>query len=158
MTTLPRAFIRFRACYRHPAGVVGVGLAASLERLRWIEHIDLPGRSTGGYRLTGDGAVELSRLGVGVQTIPPQMVHKACADYTQWLPDGSRGVAHRRRSGRGAYSVAAGLWVRRTPPRSESTYERRVLALTPGGYTGLLGSRLINRTTCGAFEGTEMRA
>ena len=41
-------------------------------------------------------------------------------------------------------------------PDPKSTYERRMLALTPGGYTGLLGSRFINRTTFGAFEGTEM--
>src|SRR5688500_2506595 len=148
MTNLPPAFKRLRTCYHHPAGVVGVALTSALRRKGWIEPVVLPGRAMGGYLVTQAGVAELTRLGVEMLTITPLMVHKACADYTERLPDGSRGVPHLG----GALGAALTQWLldyglaeRLQEPRN--VYEKRALALTSAGRACLIGVGLIDKRT-----------
>ena len=159
MTTFPATFTNLRTCYRHPAGLIGVALTSSLEQLRWLERIDMPSSPLGGYRLAEAGAIGLNGLGIPTQDIVQGVAHKACADYTQRLPDGGRGVPHIG----GALGAALTQWLldsgfaeRLRDPKS--IYERRALALTTAGYAGLVSSGLIDRTMLGALEGAEARS
>jgi hypothetical protein len=138
MPKFPEAFVTLRTCYRHPAGEIGVALANALAERGCVERVAEPRWSLGGYRLTATGKEELIALGLDVQVITPQMVHKACSDYTQRLADGTRGVPHIA----GKLGAAMTQWLLSSGavqrlPQPVGIYQGRTLVLTPRGAASL---------------------
>lgn len=144
MTRFPDAFVALRTCYRHPAGEVGVALAAVLEQRGWMARVAVSGWPLGGYRLTARGAEQLASLGLALDALSPQLVHKACPDNTQRLPDGAWGVPHiggRLGAALTDWLLASGAAERL--PHPQTVYEARTLVLTPAGRARLRTSGLL---------------
>ena len=147
MPVFPEQFVTLRTCYRHPAGRVGVALTAALEERGWVERFELRGSALGGYRLTEAGRLALTELGVDLDDVTPASTHKACPDYTQRLPGGTRGIPHiggDLGAALTSWLVSAG-WAERLPAPG-SVYETRTLVLTPAGREHLSAAGLIDRS------------
>jgi hypothetical protein len=98
----------------------------------------------GGYRLTESGKKELANLRFVVESITPGQLHKACPDYTERLPDGTRGVPHIA----GELGAAITRWLLSSGmaervPEPATVNEARVLILTSWGRENLRAAGLL---------------
>lgn len=156
----PAAFTEVRTCYRHTAGAVGVALAAWLVERGWAELVLPPEPAVrrggvpnlGAFRLLPAGPAALAALGVPAAGLQPGTAYAACADYTERLPDGRRGVPHVA----GTLGAALTGWLLQQGYAQRlgqpgSVYERRALMLTPKGRATLedLGVRWASPTATG---------
>jgi DNA-binding transcriptional ArsR family regulator len=84
-----------RTCYRHLAGQLGVQLFRHMIDAGWVagsdgrhhpgdtpDRLSAPGKGTG-YRLTADGAVALTKLGVPDTTLNTATPLRYCVDWTE---------------------------------------------------------------------------
>lgn len=115
--------LRFvRRCYDHLAGQLGVAVAQSLERRKFI--VALPGKR---FDITPNGASWLAGIGLDLFTLKPSPhgLARQCLDWTERLHHvgGPLGVEF-------MHVLCANGWLRRSR-------ETRAMRITPKGYAEL---------------------